>query len=191
VYRGTIDNVIGLLHTKRAAVQLLEQGRLTHLPRMLQPLQGVPETLRADQLLQFFRKHRTVIALVIDEFGGTAGLVTIQDVLEELLGEMADEFRAAEETPARLPDGRVRLPGRMRKDDAAPLVGTHWRGESETVGGLVVETLGYLPAQGERLTLDDVLLEVERVQDRSVASVLATPRQPTLRDGDEEHHHHG
>ena len=85
----------------------------------------------------------------MDEFGGVAGLVTLDDVLTEVMGEIADEFRANEPRPERLDDGRVRLPGWLRLDEAEPWIGMLWEGEADTVGGRVMEELGHVPRVGE------------------------------------------
>lgn len=175
VYRGSPDNVIGMLHTKDLAVQYAEHGRIPPLEGVMRPIMSVPESMRSDRLLKFLRDQRTHQALVVDEFGAAAGLVTLEDVLAELLGEVPDEFKAGQPQPERLPDGRVRLPGLLRLDEAEPWIGVLWQGEADTVGGRVTEALGHLPVAGERVTIDGVAVEVEQVVQRTVVSVLATP----------------
>ncbi len=175
VYRDSIDNVIGVLHTKDVVIRYIERGEIQSIEEVMQPVLNVPENVPADSLLSLMRRERMHQAIVIDEFGGTEGFVTLEDVLKEMLGEVADEFKEAEDQPERLPDGRVRLPGLMRLDEAEPWLGILWQGESDTVGGHVIEILGHVPAPGEHLSVDGVELEVERVEHHSVVSLLALP----------------
>jgi CBS domain containing-hemolysin-like protein len=121
--------------------------------------------------------------MVMDEFGGVAGLVTLEDVLTHVLGEVGDEFSEAIEDARRLPDGSVRLPGRLRLDEAEIWIHAPWRGVSTTVGGFVTERLGHLPEVGECAEIDGVRIEVEAVENHVVTSVLAQPRPV---DGEEE-----
>lgn len=116
------------------------------------------------------------MAVVLDEYGGTVGIVTIDDVLAELVGDVADEFKGEEPGPERLPDGRVRLPGHLRLDEASPWTGAPWDdGEADTVGGRVVAALGYIPQGGEHLRISGVDVEVERMDGPAVGSLLVTP----------------
>ena len=107
------------------------------------------ESVTADRVLRHLRDGRSHQALVVDEFGGTAGLLTLEDVLSELVGDVGDEFKAAEPVAERLPDGRMRLPGEMAVDDAAAMLRTMWETDATTVGGLVTAALGHLPVSGE------------------------------------------
>jgi putative hemolysin len=174
VYRRTLDNVVGMVHTRDLVAHYVERGGLASIDEAIQPLLSVPESLHADRLLIQMREHRTQIALVVDEFGGVAGLVTVHDVLEQLLGDVSEEVRAGQPQPQRLSGGRVRLPGLMRVHEAAPWLGVLWRGDAVTVGGRVVEALGRLPFR-ERTVIDGVEVEVEEVRGRAIVSVLARP----------------
>lgn len=187
VYEGSLDNIVGIVHARDVAVRVLQaqaegQPLLRDLIQatMRPPLQ-VPETLRADRLLTLFREHRTQVAVVIDELGGVAGLVNLDDVLKELLGHVP-AARPGEVQAQRLPDGRVLLPGRMRLHEAEPWIGVLWTGESDTVGGRVVEALGHLPEPSERVTIDGVEVEVVDVRHRAVVSVAVRPPARVARD---------
>lgn len=191
VYEGTLDTIVGIVHTRDVTRQVLAlQAEGAPMPEdlirvtMRPPLQ-VPETLRADRLLALFREHRTQMAIVIDELGGVAGLVNLDDILKELLGHVP-AARAGELTPQRLPDGRLLVPGRMRLHEAEPWIGVAWGGEADTVGGRVVEALGHLPESGERVTIDGVEVEVIEVRHRAVASVAVRPVVPAGRGAGEE-----
>ncbi len=175
VYRGSPDNVIGMLHTKDLARHYVQHGRIERIEPLLRPVVTVPDSVRADGLLAILREERSQQALVIDEFGGVAGLVTLEDVLAEVFGGIADEFKGAEPEPERVPDGRVRLPGQMHLEEAEPWLGVLWEGDAETVGGRITEVLGHVPAPGEHAVIDGVEVEVERVAHNAVVSMLARP----------------
>ena len=174
VYRDTIDNVVGLVHTKDLVRWYVSaRGRGT-LADVIRPMTSVHESVTADRVLKQLRERRTHQALVVDEHGGTAGLLTLEDVLSELLGDVGDEFKPGEPGPETLPDGRVRLPGQMSVEDAAVLLHLEpWPTDAATVGGLVTSELGHLPAPAETVTLGDVELTVERVAGHAVETVLA------------------
>ncbi|HLT46412.1 MAG TPA: hemolysin family protein [Rubricoccaceae bacterium] len=179
VYEGTVDNVVGMLHTKDVATRLAQHGGVPAVAPLLRPILRVPGSLTADRLLTLLREHRARQAVVIDEYGGMEGLVTYEDVLAELVGDVADEFKGEEPAPERLPDGRVRLPGALRLDEAAEWTGVRWDPHGAvTVGGRVVEALGRIPEGGERLRIDGVEVEVEEVVGQAVAAVLVTPPPP-------------
>ena len=176
VYRESIDNIVGMLHTKDVVRWLVSGG--PDAPRasvetLMRPIASVHESVTADRILRQLRERRSHQALVVDEFGGTSGLLTLEDVLSELIGDVGDEFKAGERVPETLPDRRTRLPGDWSVQDAATLLAGEWETDATTVGGLVTEALGHLPAPGERVTIGDYEFEVERVVDRAVETVVA------------------
>ena len=182
VYRGSIDNVVGMLHTRDLFTRYME-GKTSSLEALLRPILIVHESITADRLLALMRERRSHQAIVADEFGGVAGLVTLEDVLTEVMGEIADEFKYGGPEPERLPDGRVRLPGFLRLDEAEPWLGASLAGEADTLGGRIMEELGHLPEPGERVVIEGVELEVEEVSNHVVGSVLARPRAREEDDG--------
>ena len=173
VYRDSIDNIVGIVHTKDLVRWLVSEGQVTTVESLIRPIVSVHESVTADRVLRHLRERRSHQALVVDEFGGTAGLLTLEDVLSELVGDVGDEFKPADPVPETLPDGRVRLPGGMAVDDAATRLRTIWESEAATVGGLVTAALGHLPVSGETVTIGDYEFEVERVAERAVESVIA------------------
>ena len=182
VYRGSLDSIIGILHIKDIVTGFVQSGNLT-VAALLRPIVSVPETMPADRLLAFLRERRSHQALVLDANGGVVGLITLEDVLGELLGGVADEFKSAHLSPIRLSDGRLRLPGLMRMEQAAPLIGGTWPGQAETVGGRVVEALKRVPEAGEVAEVGGTHVEVEAVDGGAVTSVIIGER-PTA-EGDE------
>jgi CBS domain containing-hemolysin-like protein len=173
VYRGSIDNIVGMLHTKDLVQSLVSGGQNGTLASIIRPIASVHESVTADRILRQLRERRAHQALVVDEFGGTSGLLTLEDVLSELFGDVGDEFKPAEPVAEPLADGRLRLPGGMAVDDAATLLRTTWETDSATVGGLVTAALGHLPVSGEVATIGDYEFEVEGVVQRAIESVLA------------------
>ncbi len=177
VYEDTIDQMIGVLHVRDVATASIQAGAV-QLRDLLRPVLVAPATIRADRLLVRLKEERRTMAILVDEFGGTAGLITIDNILDDLIGDIADEFRPRALAPERLPDGRVRLPGAMPVDDATAWTNVRWTHQSTTVGGLVMDRLGRVPAPGDEMILDGVRVEVEQVDHRAVRSVLVTPVEP-------------
>jgi CBS domain containing-hemolysin-like protein len=172
VYRDSLDNVVGLLHTKELVRWFVTEGPTTTLADLIRTVPTVHESVTADRVLRELRERRSHQALVVDEFGGTSGLLTLEDVLSELLGHVGDEFKAAHPAAEVLTDGRTRLPGSMTVDDAATALNTTWDTSAATVGGMVIEALGHLPVAGERVEIGRHEFEVERVAERVVEAVV-------------------
>ena len=183
VYLGSIDNIVGILHTKDLVQGMVSERADAGLASIIRPIVSVHESVAADHVLRLLRERRTHQALVVDEFGGTSGLITLEDVLSEFLGEMGDEFKAAAPSAETLADGRVRLPGRMSVDDGAALLTAAWESDATTVAGMVTEALGHLPAPGERVVVGQYEFEVETVEGRALESVLARRIAPLRSEG--------
>jgi len=183
VYRGSDDNIIGILHTKDVVMRYVQAGRLS-VASLMRPIVRVPETMPADRLLTFLRERRSHQALVIDADGSIVGLITLEDVVAELLGGVADEFKSMPARPIRLSDGRLRLPGSMRLDQAAALVGPQWRALEGTVGDRVMAAFDHVPEPGEQIDLDALHIEIEAVENGAVATVIVgnRPTQDTSAD---------
>lgn len=179
---GSLDNIVGVVHTKDLITRHLESGGVTALAEVMRPAVFVPEHLTADRLLAVLREQRRHQAIVIDEYGGVEGLVTLEDVLSGLLGGVGDEFKLGQPEPERLPDGRIRLPGLMGLDGGERWTGARWQGEAATIGGLVTELLGRIPTLGDRATIDGATIEIERMDGHAVVSVLVTPAAPGTGD---------
>jgi CBS domain containing-hemolysin-like protein len=173
VYEGTLDNIVGYIHVQDVARRALGGADALPLRRAL----FIPTGLSLERVLNRLRAERQHMALVADEYGGIAGLVTVSDVLDDILGGVADEFKPAENVPERLEDGRFRVPGSLRVEDAEALLGVEWDVISATVGGLVMETLGRLPEQGERLEIDGIQAEVTEMDGHSIAWVVLGARE--------------
>lgn len=171
-YRGSIDNIVGMLHAKDLVLHYIEHGGIGSIEQVMRPVLRVPETINATRLLSQLREMRSHQAVVMDEFGGVEGLVTLEDVLVEVFGDIDGK---AEPQPELLEDGRVRLPGPMHLDDAQDWLRLLWQGKADTVGGHIMDDLGYIPSAGEQITINGLLVEVERVENHVVETILVTP----------------
>src|SRR3954463_6694874 len=175
VYRASVDNIVGILHTKDVVMRYVRAGGLS-VAALRGPIVRLPDTMAADRLLTFLRERRSHQALVVDVSDSIVGLITLEDVVAELLGGVADEFKSVHARPIRLSDGRLRLPGSMRLDQAAPLVGSAWRSGDGTVGDRIVAALGRVPEAGEEIDVDGLHVEVEAVEGGAVVSVIVGDR---------------
>ncbi|MGH9043267.1 MAG: hemolysin family protein [Acidimicrobiales bacterium] len=172
VYRENVDDVIGIAYTKDL---MLEESRGVERQRVslhVREARFVPETKRVASLLREMQDLKFHLAMVVDEYGGTVGLVTLEDLIEELIGEIVDEFDKEEPILERLEGGALVVAGRMGIDDAAELLGTELpEGGWDSVGGLLLDMAGRVPKEGESFRVDGVLLVAERVQGRRIARV--------------------
>jgi CBS domain containing-hemolysin-like protein len=180
VYRGSLDTIIGILHIKDVVTRFVQAGKLS-VASLIRPIVRVPDSMAADRLLAFLRERRTHQALVVDAADAIVGLITLEDVVGELLWGVADEFKGAQLRPIRLSDGRLRLPGLMRLEQAVPLIGRPWGGKAETVGGYVIESVQRVPEPGEEVDIDGVHVEIEAVDGQAVTSVIVGDR-PVIRE---------
>ncbi|MFW6089961.1 MAG: hemolysin family protein, partial [Gemmatimonadota bacterium] len=185
VFRDSLDRIVGLVHTKDVAAAVLEKASVegASIEPLLRPILVVHEDLSADRVLSLMRDERGVMSMVVDDFGGVSGIITTEDILSELLGEVADEFKHVGGAPEETPGGRVRLPADMLLHEAAPWVGVEWTGESDTIGGLVMERLGRIATVGDELDIDGVLVEIEEMDGLAVRTVLARPIAPESAEG--------
>jgi magnesium and cobalt transporter len=150
VYDGRRDNIIGILMAKD--LLKLQRAPELSLRTLLRPAVFVPESKRLNELLRDFRSNRNHLAIVIDEFGNTAGLITIEDVLEQIVGEIEDEFddKDAESAVYTLADGSYRVAGDAEIDDVNEAFATELpREDFDTIGGLVAHEIGHVPRRGE------------------------------------------
>ncbi len=167
------DNVLGILLAK----DLLRHtaGHEFNVRDMLRPAVFVPESKRLNVLLREFRANRNHIAIVVDEYGGVAGLVTIEDVLEQIVGDIEDEYDFDETEDNIVPEapGRFRVKAQTELADFNSALGTQWAStDFDTVGGLVLNRFGRMPKRGERILLDGLQFQVLRADSRRLHSLL-------------------
>jgi CBS domain containing-hemolysin-like protein len=178
------DTIVGVVYAKDLLRRVAADRRRRWADLVRSPT-FVPETKRADELLRELQEATVHLALVVDEYGDLVGLVTIEDILEEIVGEIVDEHDHEDPLVAVLDDGGWRVDARLGVDDLNALVGAELPEEGwDTVGGLVFGTLGRVPTQGEVVELEGVEMTIERLQGRRVASVLVrTTRDPAEATG--------
>jgi CBS domain containing-hemolysin-like protein len=174
VFDGSLDRVLGVVHVRDVATAFARNRSLDGLRRLIRPVPAVPESMGAEELLRTLREHHSHQALVLDEYGGLAGLATLQDVVSELLGEVRDEFQPAPAGVQTLADGRVRVAGQLPLAEAPAWLARRWSSEAQTIAGHVIRALRRLPRQGERVTVGGVPTEIERVEGRVPASLIVT-----------------
>ncbi len=172
VTRSGPDDIVGILYA-RDLLALMDSGVAAKaVGELMRPGYYVPETKRISELLREMQANQVHMAIVVDEFGGTAGLVTIEDIIEELVGEIADEFDEAEELITAV-EGGFLVDARLPVDDLGDLFDVEFPDEEwDTVGGLVLALAGRVPKEGEQFEHDGVLFTADRVQGRRVARVL-------------------
>jgi putative hemolysin len=175
VYDGSIDRVLGIVHARDVATSFARTRTLETLRSIIRPVPALPEWLPADEVLRTLREQRAHQALVLDEYGGLAGLIALQDVVAELLGEVRDEFQPLVREAQMLADGRLRLSGQMSLSDVPSWLAARWRSEAHTVAGHVIRALKRIPREGERLVVNGVETEIERTDDRVPSSLVVTP----------------
>ena len=165
VYHGDLDHIVGILHVKDVLMREDEELATLAIPELLRPIPAVPESRDLEQLLRDMLDDRAHAVLVVDEFGGTAGVLTLEDVLEELVGEIADEFDDVQ-FAAEGEDRRWVVAGTTRRDEVQRSTGAELAGsDAETVSGWMVERIGRLPQVGDRVVTQDgwelTVLELE------------------------------
>src|SRR5215203_237337 len=177
VYEESIDEIIGILYAKDLLPFL--KGSVAERPSLRSILRTpvfVPESMSVDDLLHEFQRRKVHIGIVLDEYGGTAGLVTIEDLLEEIVGEIQDEYDEEEPLIVRISDDEARIDGRADVDDIAELFDTNLgledADEYDTVGGLIYHRIGGVPKPGDQVTVDGLTLTVETTDGRRVGKVL-------------------
>jgi magnesium and cobalt transporter len=177
------DDIIGILLAKDLLRHYAESD--SDIRGMLRPAVFIPESKRLNVLLKEFRSNRNHIAIVVDEYGGVAGLVTIEDVLEQIVGDIEDEydFDETEDNIIREHDGVFRVKAGTEIDDFNQTLGANFSDEEfDTVGGLVVSRFGHLPKRGESVKFDGFLFSILRADSRRLHAVRVTRLAPEEED---------
>ena len=181
VYEDTIDVIVGVLYTKELLKYMVGLPRDFDLRAHLHPPYFVPETKRADALLQEFQAKRLHVAIVVDEFGGTAGLVSLEDLLEEVVGEIADEYDEPERLLQKIDATTYRVAGKLAIDELNTAMGLSIPNqEFATVGGWVLDLFGRVPRKAERKETPDLSVTVEKVERTRIVEVIVTLRKPPI-----------
>ena len=178
VIAENLDDVIGIAYVKDLARRVHEHHdseQSETVAEHLRPASFIPENKTAADLLKEMQRNQTHMAIVIDEYGGMAGLVTLEDIVEEIVGEIRDEYDQSEELLYQQvsPDEYI-IQGRIDLDDLNKVIGTHLTKEiADTLGGFIYSEVGRIPAEGEQVNVEDWILTVEKVNGRRIHLVRA------------------
>jgi putative hemolysin len=177
VYEESIDDIKGMLYAKDLLPLIGDQesARKT-IGELMRPVYFVPETKRADKLFQEMQERKIHIAVIVDEYGGTSGLVTIEDLIEEIVGDIRDEYDVNEEADyVQMGDHDYLIDGSMNLDDLNALLESHFStDESDSLGGWVYNHLGHVPEPGETIETDNLKMRVEKVENRRIRKIHIT-----------------
>lgn len=183
VFDGDLDHILGVVHLRDLAATLRTPGAEAQLAALARPVHVVPEGKKIDELLRDFQALHAQIALVVDEYGGTAGIVTIEDLLEEIVGEIRDEYDTEEDAIQKISDSEAIMDGGVSIHDANEALPLQLdQTQYETIGGLVFDRLGKLPSPGDLVVLDGGTIQVLATVGRRVRRVhvrlTEEPRAP-------------
>ncbi len=182
VYRGSIDSIVGAVYIKDLLRFIGESAKDVPAVEVMRPAYFVPESKRVDELLRDLQQQRVHMAIVVDEFGGTAGLLTIEDVLEEIVGEIQDEYDTEAPLIERVGADEAIVDGRISLDEVSDIFEVRLEDEeTTTIGGLVQRRLGHIPQAGECVEVDGLRVEVLSV-DRHRVRKLRIVKQPVAED---------
>ena len=181
------DNIVGILHAKDLLKFLCEDAEEFDLSSLLRPVVIVPESKRVDRMLKDFRSERFHMAIVVDEFGAVSGLVTIEDILEQIVGDIEDEFDEEEVADIRqLSRHTYAVRALTDIDDFNAQFNTDFDDEEvDTIGGLIMQTFGYLPKRGEEITLNNLQFKVTSADSRRLIQLRVTVPDEHLSEMDD------
>ena len=179
-YKETLDNVLGFVFVKDLILLKPDTSPNEPITPLVRPAHFVPETKRVPELLKEFQRKRVQIAIVVDEYGGTAGLVTVEDLIEEIVGEIRDEYDVEVERVVDEGNGTFVFTGSVHVEEMANLLKLNIEGKGfETVGGFLLSQLGRVPAVGDKVELDDINVEILETQRRRITRVRISRREPS------------
>ena len=181
VYRESIDHVLGVATVQDIMRALRTDHNDQPVTRVMRPVYYVPETKKVDELLRELQKGRMHMAIVVDEYGGTAGLVTIEDLLEEIVGEIQDEYDVEPPMIEVVNENEVHVDARVSLDDINELLNVQWQAEdSDTVGGFVYEQLGRIPNPGDKVQIGYHIITVLSTEGTRLKQLSIVRLQPQV-----------
>jgi CBS domain containing-hemolysin-like protein len=175
VFRGNLDDMVGIVHAKDLFKAIHERGEGVSVGQIARPAHFVPEVKRAADLLWEMQQNRFHMVIVVNEHGSVSGLVALEDLLEELVGEITDEFDREDSLLVPLGDDRYQVDGRMAIEELNEVLGVdlphqEWR----TVGGLMLGALGRMPVEGDEVRMHDLVFTAQRIRGHRIIKVLMT-----------------
>jgi len=178
VYRDDLDHITGIAHVKEL-LAVVNDKELIRLPDMVRKPYFVPETMKIGRLLREFQVRKIHIAVVVDEFGVVAGIVTLEDLVEEIVGEIQDEYDEEEKEVVPMPDGSKRVQARMDLDDFNELFEVEIpEGDYDTIGGFVISLLGRLPNVGEEVSYESHSFKATEVEGQRLMKIVVRQLEP-------------
>jgi len=177
IFKDTKDRIIGMIHAKDLLAPLLEGKSDESIEELLRPSFFLPETATLDRALSAFKANGVHIAIVQDEYGGTSGLITLDDILEEIVGEIQDEYDAERPDEIEmLEDGSLLISGRVMLDDLDERFGIHLASEQvDSIGGYLAEMAGRIPHEGEFFTLEGLRFTVREADAKQISLIHVQP----------------
>ncbi len=184
VYEGDIDHILGIAHAKEMMRHMINGKPRPPLREVVKPAYVVPESKRVHELLSEMKQSRVSIAIVVDEYGGTAGLVTLEDLIEEIVGEIQDEYDAEEQAVQHVSENEAIVDGGVGIDDLNEMFDTELpKQDFDSVGGFIVNELGRMPSVGDTVQFDGVSLKVLSVAGRRIKKVRVVKHAASKDDG--------
>ena len=176
VYLDDVDNIIGIIHIKDILNQMLDQTnmeqQLTKINDLIRPASFIPETRNIDVLFKNMQSQKIHMVIVVDEYGGTDGLITVEDIIEEIVGEIVDEYDMEGKEITKLSDGVWRVDGRFPVEDAAALGWPVSESEDyETIAGWLIDTLDFVPEMGDEFTVGGYSFKIERMRRSRISTI--------------------
>jgi len=190
IYRDSIDEVVGILHAKDLLKLMgIDPGQKIP-PDVLRKPYFVPRSKNAIELLRDLKAKKTHLAIVTDEYGGTAGIITIEDILEEIVGEIMDEHDLEQPMLSVIDQGSVMVDARLEVDKLEEHFGIKLpEGEFESVGGFIIQLLGRIPKTGEKVTFENLEMTIKSADERKIDNVLITLTIPSEQASKEDKQH--
>ena len=187
IYKDTIDNIVGIVYAKDLLKYENEEEEPSSVEQLVRPPYFVPETKKADELLRDFQHEKTHLAMVVDEHGGIEGLVTLEDLLEEIVGEIQDEYDAELPMYEEFPDGSIVVEGKLNIDELNEILKTDITSDGfDTIGGLVFDLAGHVPAVGETVTYGNLQMIVREVDGQRIGKIVITKTAPSVTESEGE-----
>jgi magnesium and cobalt transporter len=171
IYEDTLDNIVGIVHAKDLLKYWGEKG--IEASKIVRPPYYVPETTKISVVFHELRSRKSHMAVVLDEYGGTAGILTLEDIIEEIIGDIMDEYDSEEMWIVPNQDGSITVDARLDVEDLEDYLGIELpEGKFESVGGLIISLLGRVPRKGEKVTVDGIEIEIMIATDRKIEKVI-------------------
>lgn len=180
VYDESIDQIVGIISHRDFFKEYL-QSHLFDIKKIMRNPIFVVSTEKISNLLKELQKNKAYLAIVLDEYGGTAGIISIEDILEEIVGEIWDEHDESERYIEEIQEGKVRLDGKLSFEEFCEFIDMDLPEKtSTTLGGWITETLGYLPVEGERIVLQNLIIDIEEIGKRRINKVIVHLNEETI-----------